>query len=128
MIINKETVVQFLKFGLVGVSNTLIALGIYYIVLYYIIENYILANFLSWVISVLNAFYWNNRYVFNNNQNWKKVLIKTYFSYGTSLIFSTGFLYVQIEYLGISNKIAPLITLLVTVPLNFLMNKFWTFR
>lgn len=127
MIINKETVVQFLKFGLVGVSNTLIALGIYYIVLYFA-GNYILANFLSWVISVLNAFYWNNRYVFKNNQSWKRVLVKTYFSYGTSLIFSTGLLYFQIEHLGISNKIAPLIMLLVTVPLNFLMNKFWTFR
>ena len=86
------------------------------------------ANFVSWVLSVLNAFYWNNRYVFKNNQDWKKALLKTYFSYGLSLLVSTGLLYIQIEKLGVSEKIAPLITLLVTVPMNFLLNKFWTFR
>ena len=118
---------QFLKFGIVGISNTIIALGIYYTVLF-LIRNYMLANLVSWVISVLNAFYWNNRYVFKNNQNWKKVLFKTYISYGASLFVSTCLLYFQIEWVGISDKIAPLLTLAITVPLNFIMNKFWTFR
>ena len=86
------------------------------------------ANFISWALSVLNAFYWNNRFVFKNSQSWKKALLKTYASYGLSLLVSTALLYVQVELIGVSEKVAPLITLLITVPMNFLMNKFWTFR
>ena len=56
-----ETFIQFLKFGLVGVSNTLLALAIYYAWLF-LTGNYLQANFISWALSVLNAFYWNNRY------------------------------------------------------------------
>ncbi len=123
----KDIYIQFLKFGLVGISNTLLALAIYYAWLF-LTESYMQANFISWVLSVLNAFYWNNRYVFKNDQDWKKVLLKTYLSYGLSLLVSTGLLYIQIEKLGVSEKIAPLITLSVTVPMNFLLNKFWTFR
>ncbi len=124
---HEELFCQFLKFGLVGISNTLLALAIYYTWLF-LTGSYMQANFVSWVLSVLNAFYWNNRYVFKNNQDWKKALLKTYFSYGLSLLVSTGLLYIQIEKLGVSEKIAPLITLSVTVPMNFLLNKFWTFR
>ena len=124
---DKDAFCQFLKFGLVGVSNTLIALVIYYAVLF-LYNNYMLANFLSWVISVLNAFYWNNRYVFKNNQDWKKTLAKTYLSYGATLIISMSLLYLQIDCIGISDRIAPLLTLLITVPVNFLLNKLWTFR
>ena len=33
-----------------------------------------------------------------------------------------------IEKYGISKYVAPLITLLITVPLNFIINKYWSFR
>lgn len=122
-----ETFIQFLKFGLVGVSNTLLALAIYYAWLF-LTGSYLQANFISWALSVLNAFYWNNRFVFKNSQSWKKALLKTYASYGLSLLVSTALLYVQVELIGVSDKVAPLLTLLITVPMNFLMNKFWTFR
>lgn len=123
----KGTILQFLKFGLVGVANTLLALAIYYAWLFFT-GSYIQANFVAWVLSVLNAFFWNNIYVFKNRQPWIKVLLKTYLSYGTTLVISTVLLYVQIEILGISNKSAPLLSLMITVPLNFALNKFWTFR
>ena len=124
---HEELFCQFLKFGLVGISNTLLALAIYYAWLF-LTESYMQANFIAWVLSVLNAFYWNNRYVFKNDQVWKMALFKTYMSYGLSLLVSMVLLYIQIVKLGVSDTIAPLVTLLVTVPMNFLLNKFWTFR
>ena len=119
--------VQFLKFGLVGVSNTLIALAVYYAWLFFT-QDYIQANFISWALSVLNAFFWNRQYVFKSSRDWKQALLKTYLSYGISLLVSMWLLYLQIEQMGISDRLAPLGSLLVTVPLNFFLNKFWTFR
>ena len=62
----KRTFIQFIKFGIVGLSNTAIGLGTYYLFLF-LDFHYMIANILSWVISVFNAFYWNNRYVFKNS-------------------------------------------------------------
>ena len=119
---------QFIKFGIVGVSNTLISLLIYYVLIYFKI-NYIVANTIGFIVSVLNAYYWNNRYVFKkNNEGNLRPMIKTFVSYGTTFVLSTMLLVVMVDYLNISNIIAPILNLIITIPLNFLLNKFWAFK
>ena len=59
--------------------------------------------------------------------NKKESLVKTYISYGFSFILSTLLLYLQVNILGISQAVAPIINIMITTPINFLMNKFWTF-
>jgi putative flippase GtrA len=34
----------------------------------------------------------------------------------------------MVNYLNISEFIAPILNLIITIPLNFLLNKFWAFR
>lgn len=123
----RENSIQFIKFGIVGLTNTGIGLAIYYGLLWLGI-NYLLSNSASWVISVLNAFYWNNKYVFKNESTWLHSLLKTYVSYGFSFLLGSILLYVFVEWCGISEIFAPLLILIVTIPVNFLLNKFWTFR
>lgn len=124
---NFNAVIQFIKFSIVGFSNTVISLFVYYILLW--LEcNYLISNAMSWIISVFNAFYWNNKYVFRNENTWLKALIRTYISYGFSFILGNILLIVLIEFFKVSEIIAPLIILVITIPLNFLMNKFWTFK
>ena len=124
---SKENTIQFIKFGIVGLANTGIGLTIYYGLLWLGV-NYLISNAASWLISVLNAFYWNNNYVFQNNSTWFKSLIKTYISYGFSFLLGSILLYVFVEWFAISKILAPLLILIVTIPVNFLLNKFWTFR
>ncbi len=123
----KKDIVQFIKFGIVGVSNTVIAFGIYY-VLYFWGIHYVISNFFGWAVGVLNGFYWNNKYVFNSSKNCLSALFKTYISYGISFLTGTILLWGMVELFSVSPVIAPIICLLVTVPLNFLLNKYWTFK
>ncbi len=129
----KKLIVQFIKFGIVGVSNTLISLAIYYVLVYFNC-NYIVANTLGFIISVLNAYYWNNKYVFkskekaNGAKDKVKQLVKVYMSYGVTFLLSTVLLYVMVDLMHISEYIAPIINLCITVPLNFVMNKLWAFK
>lgn len=122
-----NAVIQFIKFSIVGFSNTVISLFVYYVLLW-LKCNYLIANAISWIISVFNGFYWNNKYVFKNENTWLKALIRTYISYGFSFILGNILLIVLIEFFKVSEIIAPLIILVITIPLNFLMNKFWTFK
>lgn len=124
---SKENFIQFFKFGLVGISNTAVGFGVYYL-LYYCGTHYLIANIISWLVSVFNAFYWNNTYVFQSGSGWWKTLFRTYISYGASLVVSTLIIYALVEFFHVSPVIAPVHCLLVTVPLNFLLNKFWAFK
>jgi putative flippase GtrA len=125
--------VQFIKFGIVGLSNTALSYAIY-AALVYIGLYYIIAGVISFALSVLNSLYWNSRYVFKPGGGQRKrniwnVLIKTYASYAfTGLILSNILLYVFVDALHISEYLAPLFSLAVTVPLNFVLNKKWAFK
>lgn len=120
---------QFIKFGIVGFSNTLISLAVYYI-LVFLGWNYLLANTMCFLISVCNAFFWNYRYVFKDKTETSipKSFSKVFITYGISYLVSTFLIWLMVDILHISEWLAPLIRLVVTVPLNFVLNKLWAFR
>lgn len=123
---------QFIKFGIVGLSNTFISY-FSYLIFYNLGCYYLIASVLSFVVSVTNSFYWNNKYVFKADVEEKRSLIKTYVKTfvaysSTGLVLSNVLLFVWVQILGISEVIAPLINLTITIPLNFIINKYWAFR
>lgn len=133
---NKEDlhrlIIQFIKFGLVGVSNTAVSMAIYYLFLWIDDSLYMVGSILGTILSILNAFIWNDLFVFTGNpKDFKSVvkrLTKTYVSYGGTSLLSTVLLWLEVTLLNISKVYAPIVNLLITIPLNFIINKFWTFR
>lgn len=127
-----DAVKQFIKFGLVGVSNSLIALLVYYLVLWLAPALYWMGNALGWVVSVGNSFYWNNKYVFRGSGSGVAGLLRklgrTYLSYGATFFLGAALLCLEVELLRWPKEIAPICNMAVTIPLNFLLNKFWAFR
>lgn len=135
-----ESFLQFVKFGIVGVSNTIISYVLYAgcLLIFRGIGilsgiDYIVAQVIQFILSVLWSFYWNNKYVFELKKGEKrslwKSLLKTYVSYSfTGLFLSSILLVLWVQILGISEFIAPIINLLISVPLNFIINKFWAFK
>lgn len=126
-----QSLLQFIKFGIIGVSNTLISYVVY-VAGVWLGLHYLLASVFGFVISVLNSFYWNNKYVFKKEgkeRNLFHTLIKTFLSYGfTGLILANLLLYLWVDVFQISEYLGPIINLMITVPLNFILNKFWAFR
>lgn len=123
---------QFFKFGLVGVSNTAVSMGVYYLFLWMNEDLYMLGSILGTILSILNAFIWNDLFVFTGNaRDFKSVMArlgKTYISYGGTSLLSTVLLWLEVTLLHVSKIFAPIVNLLITIPLNFIINKFWTFK
>ena len=122
---------QFIKFGMVGVLNTMLA----YIInngSYYLLNlNEQISNIIAFIITVFISYILNNKYIFkgNINKNFIKGLLKVYMSYFITGILITGILlYYEVRVLLIPNYIASLLNLIITVPLNFILNKFWAFK
>lgn len=136
---SRETaLIQFIMFGIVGASNTILSYAINVAVLLALSPlklsyDYYIANVTAFILSVAWSFFWNNKYVFTAEEGKKRniplALLKTYISYGfTGLLLANLLAYVWVEMLGISKFIAPLLTLVISIPANFLLNKLWAFK
>lgn len=152
----KKIFLQFVKFLIVGVSNTFISEGVYAILVYWKIH-YLIAYFIGFSLSVLNAYYWSSRYVFQEQAGgekriWWKVLLKTYVAYLWGYLVSSALLVFWIDIVEISRFLKPLgdrltkagyerldaeflgnllaaaLNLIITIPMNFLINKYWAYR
>ena len=128
----KALIFQFVKFGLVGISNTLISWICYYVILWIDDDLYLWGSLVGTVVSIANAFFWNDRFVFKGKEDDLKSRLKrlgkTYVSYGGTSLLSMLLLWIEVQLFGVNKVIAPVVNLLITIPLNFLINKFWTFR
>lgn len=128
----QKTFWQFLKFALVGASNTVISLAIYYLFVWFDPALYLWGNAVGWAVSVLNAFYWSNRYVFKPQENAARAVLlrlgKTYLAYLATFALTQILLVIQVQHLGVSDKIAPIINLFFSLPANFALNKLWAFK
>lgn len=154
---------QFIKFCIVGLSNTIICEGIYVVLLFFGVH-YLAANIIGNLISILNAYYWSNKYVFKAEEGeqrvWWKVLLKTYATYGFSMVLSAGLLVFWLEIVNLEQFMGPVLALLgncgmlgflskagivleakilseilaaainliITIPLNYVINKYWAYR
>lgn len=124
--------IQLVKFGLVGVSNTVISYGTYALLIW-LDMHYLLASIIAFLISVFWSYMLNSRFVFKEDEGkcrvWWKVLIRTYISYAiTGLVINNILLFVWIDKLALNKYFAYCINLLITFPLNFILNKFWAFQ
>ena len=128
---NSKLCWQFIKFCMVGVSNNLIGLSVYYIFIL-IRNNFSMAIaglVLGWILGVTNAFFWNRNLVFKEKEEkWYRALVKVYIAYFLSLLMALVLTYVQIQVLNISALIVPLINLAITTPMNFCVSKYWVFK
>ena len=137
-----DSLLQFVRFGLVGVWNTAFSYAINMGSLFLFSKLGILsahnldmyaANTIAFVISVFVSFLLNSKFVFSleegQERNFWKALFKSYLSYGfTGLILTNVLAYVWVDLLGISKLIAPLISLVISIPINFILNKLWAFK
>lgn len=133
-----EPLMQFFKFALVGVSNSVVSYSVNVTALLLLRPvgfeyDYIAANITAFLISVLWSYNLNSRHVFTikygERRSKGKTLFRTYVSYAFSGIVLNNLLgTVWIKGLGVSRFISPLLNLAVTVPTNFILNKYWAYR
>ena len=128
----KKGIIQFIKFGTVGAINTVLSYAITNGAYYLLHLHEQISNIIAFVITVFISFMLNGRFVFTENKeerNFWKSLLKVYASYSITGVFLTAILlYIEEEIIGIPHYIATLMNLVVTVPINFILNKFWAYK
>ena len=128
---------QLLLFAIVGFSSALVNLGIYNLVLWAMQRlywlpgyDYLVALFFGFVISVAWAFFFNRRYVFRTpGAPWKESLIKVYITYSiTGIGLSSLLSLLWVHVFSIPKEVVTILNDILCFPVNFLLNKYWSFR
>ena len=117
---NKQTLQEIIRFGIVGILATVIHYGIYWILQQYINHN--IAYTLGYGISFICNFFLTARFTFK-----KKATVKKGIGFGLShlcnYLIQLGLLNLFI-YIGINKGLAPIFVFAIAIPINFLLVRF----
>lgn len=119
---------RFIKFGLVGVLNTIIN-WILFILLDSIGVYYIISNIIAYSISTLNSYLWNSKWVFKyNGDNVNQTTFKFIILNIIGLVLNTIILFLLVDIIKLPKIIALIITTGIVMILNYFINKLWVFK
>jgi putative flippase GtrA len=121
-----QTFLQLSKFGMVGVLNTLVGYGAFFILLNY--TNYMISLIISHIIGVTHSYIWNKYWIFKS----EKILINEFLKFNSiyAAVFLTNVL-VLVFFVNVMNfdpRIGQLIALPIVTMISFAGHKYWSFR
>lgn len=121
----------FIRFSTVGVSNTIVDFGVFYLLTRFIHLDTLTANPISVEIAIVWSFTWNSVWTFSKRKTKKtlvaRFLIFQFVSLG-ALILSQNSLFILNRLFGWHDLFAKAATIPVVLAFNYLMNSRWTFR
>ena len=127
-----STHMQVLRFGIVGVINTLVDVIAYFVLTRYTpaFANHInLAKGLSFFCGTVTSFMLNRAFTFRVRARFNySELMRFYAVVGSSLVFNVALLYVFHTIFGIYDLVAVGISTILTFVAGFLLSKGWVFK
>lgn len=128
--IKKRAVIQFFRFAIVGVINTLINLVALFIFTDILGVYYLFSAVLAFLIANINSFIMNKSWTFNEKK-WEKTgnkYVKFFIISIASLLINLVLLYFFTDILGVYYMFSQILAIAVALWINFLGNKLWTFK
>jgi putative flippase GtrA len=126
--LSAPVVVQFIKFGIVGVSNTLLSFAIYTVLLKVFGVWYLAASAIGFIIGAVNGFLLNRRWTFAGHVGDALTPVRWGVVQGCGLALNLGLLYLFVDGAGIEKLLGQALATAIVTVVTFLVNRAWTFR
>lgn len=127
VLLHSESFNQLVKYVLIGILGLVVDFGTYWI-LTDININVEIANMISSTCGIINNFFWNS---YTNFKVHNRMFLRfiSYFLVGQiTTVFTTISLFIFATKLGFSHLIVKVIATIVATLIQFILNKFVTFR
>lgn len=121
-------IVQFVKFGIVGISNTLLSFAVFTLLLEVFGVWYLAASAIGFVLGAVNGFLLNRRWTFRGHVGDALTPVRWGVVQGGGLLLNLGLVYLCVESLGLDELIGQAIAIAIVVVITFFANRAWTFR
>lgn len=124
---------EIILYLIFGVLTTLVSLITYYILTMSLLDpnNVVelqISNILSWILSVLFAYFTNRRYVFNSKNKKLKEITSFFSSRLLTLFLDMLIMFLGVNVLLINDRIVKLISQIFIIISNYLLSKFIVFK
>ena len=120
--------VQFIKFGVVGISNTLLTFAVYTLLLKVFGVWYIAASAIGFAAGTVNSFLLNRRWTFRGHVGDALTPVRWTVVQCTGLGLNLGLLYLFVHDAGLDKLVAQAFATAVVTVTTFFANRAWTFR
>jgi putative flippase GtrA len=124
-----EKFYQLIKYGAVGLINTLITWLVIAIMMNLLGISYTVSNAAGYAAGFLNSFIMNKLWTFKANQvSTVKQFIKFTAVFAVCYLIQFGLVVLMVEQLGIEKNISQLVGMVFYTMIGFLLNKLFTFK
>jgi putative flippase GtrA len=119
---------QFVKFGVVGVSNTLIFFAVYTLLLKAFGVWYVAASGIGFAVGAVNGFLWNRAWTFRGHVGDALTPVRWFVVQTSGLFLNLGLVYLFVDGLGMDKLSGQAVTIAIVTVVTFFVNRAWTFR
>ena len=119
---------QFVKFAIVGVSNTAITFVVYTALLKGAGISYLIASAFGFIAGATNGFLWNRRWTFSDHVGDAYTPVRWGIVQGLGLLIDETLLYLLVHDGGVGKLLAQALAIVVVTVTTFVLNRAWTFR
>lgn len=126
----KTSIIQLIKFNFVGIMNTLIDMGVLYLLTTFGNLDSLAAKPLSYACGIINSFIMNKLWIFRHKKQSFNgpELLKFLTVNGITLGLSMAALKAMEVYLGIAPAMGNMFVVGIALVINFTLYKFWVFK
>ena|SRR6478672_7873608 len=119
---------QFLKFGVVGVSNTLIFFAVYTLLLKVFGVWYVAASGIGFAVGAVNGFLWNRAWTFKGHVGDALTPVRWFVVQTSGLFLNLGLVYLFVDGADLDKLSGQAVTIVIVTLVTFSANRAWTFR
>jgi putative flippase GtrA len=119
---------QFVKFGIVGVSNTLIFFLVYTLLLKVFGVWYVAASGIGFAVGATNGFLWNRRWTFRGHVGDALTPVRWFVVQTSGLLLNLGLVYLFVDGAGLGELFGQAVTIVIVTLCTFFANRAWTFK
>jgi len=136
-----DSIVQFIKFGIVGVANTAVDWIVFYLLVNVLTDiNHSWAKAISFTVAMLNSYLWNTIWTFSKEYKkaavggseksaiFVKFIAVSLFGWGVNVLafnWSSN----NLHFVIVDKDLLPLVVASASaIVWNFFANKFWTYK
>jgi putative flippase GtrA len=121
-------ILQFVKFGTVGISNTLLTFVIYTFLLKVLGVWYLAASAIGFAAGAVNGFLLNRRWTFRGHVGDSRTPLRWAVVQTCGLGLNEALLFLWVDGVGLDKLVGQALAIVVVTVSTFLANRAWTFR
>ena len=127
-ILRMPLILQFVKFGIVGVSNTLISFALYTLLVKAFGVWYVAASGIGFAVGAINGFLWNRAWTFRGHVGDALTPVRWFVVQSCGLLVNLGLVYMFVDGFGLGELTGQAATIAIVTVLTFFVNRAWTFK